>query len=94
MGDQMVLMNDGFGGTRYYPENSEMSVLCSYFDQGHRYVIIQYLDLPFSYRLINLDGLAFVDKEAHDFLKEELFSIDEGVYDNAELAGQIKQLMT
>ncbi|WP_394217798.1 hypothetical protein [Halobacillus trueperi] len=90
----MVLKRDGFGGSRYYPENSELSILCTYKDQGHTFVIIQYLDLPFSYRLINRDGLFLLEEELLNFLCNQLDEIDAGIYEDVTLAKEITELMT
>ncbi|WLR46318.1 hypothetical protein LC065_12050 [Halobacillus litoralis] len=90
----MVLKRDGFGGFRYYPEDSELTILCTYEDQGHTFVIIQYLDLPFSYRLINRDGLFLLEEELFDFLHNEIEDIDAGIYENVHLAKEITELMT
>ncbi|WP_226582891.1 hypothetical protein [Halobacillus litoralis] len=95
--DQMVLLSDGFGGSRYYPENSEIAVLCTYMNYNHRCIIIHYLDLPLSYRLINRDGLEFIKKEEevlYHYLAAELDRIDNGIYDNEALANEIIKLMT
>ncbi|MBX0358660.1 hypothetical protein [Halobacillus sp. Nhm2S1] len=89
----MVLKRDGFGGSRYYPEDSELSILCTYEDQGHTFVIIQYLDLPFSYRLINRDGLFLLEEELYDFLYKQIEEIDAGIYEDVELAKEIIALM-
>ncbi|SFJ22948.1 hypothetical protein SAMN04487936_101387 [Halobacillus dabanensis] len=89
----MVLRMDGFGGTRYYPENSELTIVCTYKSIGHRYVIVQYLDLPFSYRKVNRDGLCFLEPKLYDFLCSELERIDSGFYDDDELALKIIQKM-
>ncbi|SDO46853.1 hypothetical protein ACJA3J_13855 [Halobacillus sp. SY10] len=90
----MVLKRDGFGGSRYYPENSELSILCTYEDQGNTFVIIQYLDLPFSYRLINRDGLFLLEEELSNFLYNQIDEIDEGIYEDVNLAKEITELMT
>ncbi|REJ10525.1 hypothetical protein [Halobacillus trueperi] len=90
----MVLKRDGFGGSRYYPENSELSILCTYEDQGNTFVIIQYLDLPFSYRLINRDGLFLLEEELSNFLYNQIDEIDEGIYEDINLAKEITELMT
>ncbi|GEN52131.1 hypothetical protein [Halobacillus faecis] len=90
----MVLKRDGFGGSRYYPEDSELSILCTYEDQGHTFVIIQYLDLPFSYRLINRDGLFLLEEELYDFLNKQIEEIDAGIYEDFKLAKEIIELMT
>lgn len=89
----MVLRRDGFGGSRYYPENSEISIICSYEDTVHRYVILQYMDLPFSYRQINRDGLYLLEEEVIDFLYKEIETIDAGYYDDELTALEIKKLM-
>jgi hypothetical protein len=89
----MVLRMDGFGGSRYYPENSELTILCTYKSGGHRYVIVQYLDLPFSYRKVNRDGLCFLEAEIYASLCRELENIDSGFYDDDELALKIQQQM-
>ena len=93
-GGSMVLKRDGFGGSRYYPENSELSILCTYEDQGNTFVIIQYLDLPFSYRLINRDGLFLLEEELSNFLYNQIDEIDEGIYEDVNLAKEITELMT
>lgn len=92
-GGSMVLRMDGFGGSRYYPENSDITILCTYKSTGHRYVIVQYLDLPFSYRKVNRDALCFLEADLYAFLCSDLESIDAGFYDNDELALNIKQKM-
>ncbi|WP_181898625.1 hypothetical protein, partial [Halobacillus trueperi] len=80
--------------SRYYPENSELSILCTYEDQGNTFVIIQYLDLPFSYRLINRDGLFLLEEELSNFLYNQIDEIDEGIYEDVNLAKEITELMT
>lgn len=92
-GGSMVLTRDGFGGCRYYPENSELSILCTYEDQGHTFVIIQYLDLPFSYRLINRDGIFLLEEELFNFLDNHIDDIDAGIYEDVTLAKEITKLM-
>ncbi|MGP4061768.1 hypothetical protein [Halobacillus sp. H74] len=89
----MVLRRDGFGGSRFYPENGEITVLCTYINTGYRYVIIRYLDLPFSYRLINRDGILLLEEQVCEFLLNEVTKIDEGYYDDPQLAKKITALM-
>ncbi|ELK44953.1 hypothetical protein QRD89_11430 [Halobacillus sp. ACCC02827] len=89
----MVLRRDGFGGTRYYPENSEIHILCTYMETGHRYIIIHYLDLPFSYRQLNRDGLLFLEEHIYTCLLPELDRIDEGFYDDMSMAEEIVRMM-
>lgn len=90
----MVLRRDGFGGERFYPVDSEISVLCTYIEKGHRYIIIRYLDLPFSYRLVNRDAICLMEEHVYQYLLPELESIDQGLYDDEGLAHEIKHLMS
>ncbi|WP_139205782.1 hypothetical protein [Halobacillus alkaliphilus] len=90
----MVYRRDGFGGSRFYPEDGEIEILCTFVETGHRYVILQYLELPFSYRLIKRHGVHLLDDKAHLSLIPYLNAIDQGVYDNPILAHDIHKLMS
>ncbi|CDQ17882.1 hypothetical protein SAMN05192559_102325 [Halobacillus karajensis] len=89
----MVLRRDGFGGSKYYPQNSELSIICTYENAGQTYIIVQYLDLPFCYRLVNRDGLLLLEEPVYNFLLKEMDKIDAGVYTNYTLSMKICNLM-
>lgn len=84
---------NGFGGYSYYPKQHEFSLVCTYKESGHRYIIIQYPALPFCYRLFNRLGIYLLEQPLHQLLDPYLDAIDQGFYDDLELAEYIHKWM-
>ncbi|ARI77111.1 hypothetical protein [Halobacillus mangrovi] len=82
----MIYRRDGMGGYRYYPEQSELMIYCTFVDMGHRYIIIQYLDLPFCFRVVKREGIELLDEQTHHCLLPFIDLIDQGQFDNQETA--------
>ncbi|MBH0229815.1 hypothetical protein [Halobacillus yeomjeoni] len=89
----LVYRRDGLGGGRFYPMNSDIKITCTYMCSGHRYIIIQYLDLPFCYRIVKRDGVELIDDQAYKHLSPYLNDIDRGVYDNEKTAETITEII-
>lgn len=89
----LLFRRNGFGSSGYFPSQSEIFIRCTYVKKGHRFIIIQYMDLPLGYRLIHRHCLFLIEEELYHQLQPYLQYIDEGVYDNNETARHIHKLM-
>lgn len=89
----LIRRRNGFGGYSYYPKNCEFNIVCTYLHNGHRFVIIQYPDLPFCYRLFNRLGIFLLEQPLRESLQSYLEAIDQGFYDDVELAKHIHNWM-
>ncbi|MCA0970141.1 hypothetical protein LCM20_06050 [Halobacillus litoralis] len=89
----LVRRRNGFGGYSFYPSECEINLVCTFKSDGHRYVIIQYPDLPFCYRLFNRMGVFLLEQPLRQLLDPYIHAIDQGFYDDRQLAEHIHKWM-
>ncbi|WP_079479776.1 hypothetical protein [Halobacillus salinus] len=89
----LIRRRNGFGGYSYYPSECDFNLVCTYQHSGHRFVIIQYPELPFCYRLFNRLGIFLLELPLQKLLHPYLKAIDKGFYDDPELAHHIHTWM-
>ncbi|RWZ60128.1 hypothetical protein EQV77_02220 [Halobacillus fulvus] len=89
----LVLRQDGFGGYAYFPENGEIHLVCTCLLNGHRFIILHYIDLPFRYRRVNSNGICLLEKQLYYELLPYMDDVDLGRYDDQDLACHIHTLM-